>query len=87
LRAVVWMCVLSSHFTAETLARDIFKVVGGKLQQQRLQDFVQNFGSHLTDNYQWVVSSLLTLRHCSVWALRAAELARSHSWLDGMKGP
>ena len=41
-----------SHCAADPLAHDIFTEVGNKLQQRRLKDFIQNFGSHLTDEYR-----------------------------------
>jgi len=44
---------------AEMLARDIFTEVGNKLQQRRVDDFIQNFGSHLTDEYKCVLLSVL----------------------------
>jgi len=43
---------MCSHSTVEQLARDIFASVGNNLQQRRLKDFIQNFGSHLTDEYR-----------------------------------
>jgi len=37
------------------LAQQIFTQVGEKLQRRRLKDFYQNFGSHLTDEYQYAL--------------------------------
>ena len=36
----------------ETLARDIFTQVGNTLQQRRMDDFTNTFGSHLTDRFK-----------------------------------
>jgi len=47
-------CFIYSHSTVDTLAREIFAEVGNKLQQRRMKDFMQNFGSHLTDEYRCV---------------------------------
>ena len=36
----------------ETLAHDTFTEVGNGLQRRRVDDFIQNFGSYLTDEYK-----------------------------------
>jgi len=47
------------HCSVETLARDIFTEVGNGLQRRRVDDFIQNFGSYLTDEYKCVLLSIL----------------------------
>jgi len=40
------------HCSVETLAHDTFTEVGNGLQRRRVDDFIQNFGSYLTDEYK-----------------------------------
>ena len=48
-------CDRDSHI--DVLAREAFTAVGNWLQKKRVQDFVSNFGCHLTDAVRYVVGS------------------------------
>ncbi|KAK2150901.1 hypothetical protein LSH36_383g01025 [Paralvinella palmiformis] len=45
----------------QELAKDVFTEVGNRLQERRMEDFISNFGSHLTDRYKYVNSSPILL--------------------------